>query len=135
MANHQTQKFGVMLKEGLEQAQARLATLEDEAQKVVHDLLGRSQTSRKEVAALLRRVNAQEFLDKDYVKEISGKAKHVGEDVAHRLEELRERAIAVAGVASREQVDELQRDLDRLSRKLDKLLSGAKGVRRDPKAV
>jgi polyhydroxyalkanoate synthesis regulator phasin len=137
MANHQTQKFGVMLKESLEQAQARLTTWEEEAQKVMHGLLDRSHASRKEVAGLLRKVNARkDRLESEYVKEISGRARHVGADVTARLEDLRERAIAVAGVASREQVDELHRDLDRLARKLDKLLSGAgKGVKRDTKAV
>jgi polyhydroxyalkanoate synthesis regulator phasin len=136
MANHQTQKFGVMLKESLEQAQARLTTWEEGAQKVVHDLIDKGQASRKEVAGLLRKVGAQDLLEGDYLREISGRARHVGADVAARLEEVRERAIAVAGVASREQVDELQKDLDRLSRKLDKLLAASgKGVRKDPKAV
>lgn len=121
MANFQTQKLSGFLKGGLEQAQARFATFEEGAQRVVQDLLSKR----------------QDLLAGDYVKEISGRARHVGADVAARLEELRERAIAAAGVASREQVDELQRDLDKLSRKLDKLLSlnAAKKVGKDHKAV
>jgi hypothetical protein len=130
MANqHQTQKFGIMLRESLELAQTRLTTFEEEAQKVV-------QASRKEVAGFLRKVNAQDLFDNDYLKEISGRARHVGADVTARLEGLRERAIAIAGVASRDQVEDIQKDLDRLSRKMDKLLNGgAKKVSKDHKAV
>ncbi len=120
MANQQTQKFGEILKGSLEQAQARIATLEEGAQRVVQDLLGKR----------------QDLLSGDYVKEISGRAKHLGADWAARFEDLRERAIAAAGVASRDQVGELQRDLDKLSRKLDKVLSlNGKKVSKDHKAM
>lgn len=121
MANHQTQKISEILRGSFEQAQARIATLEEGAQRVMQDLLSKR----------------QDFLSGDYVREISGRAKTVGADMAARLEEMRQRAIAVAGVASRDQVDELQRDLEKLSRKLDKVLrlNAGKQVGKDPKAV
>ncbi len=126
---HQTQKLGIMLRESLEQAQMRLTTFEEEAQKVV-------QASRKEVAGLWQKVNAQDLFGNGYFKEISGRARLVGADVTARLEGLRGRAVAIVGVASRNQVEDIQRDLDRLSRKVDKLLNGgARKVSKDRKAV
>jgi predicted transcriptional regulator len=121
-ANHQntlTERF----RESLEQAQSRLTNIEEEAQKMVQDVLDRSRASRKEVSNILARLNSGELIDPKTVKEWQGKAKHVSADLAHRFDELRSRAIAYAGVASREQVEEVARDLDKLSRKIDRLLS------------
>jgi polyhydroxyalkanoate synthesis regulator phasin len=114
------------LKESLEQAQSRLASFEEEAQRVLIDLVAKGRATRKEVAALIARINAPELLEADYVKGISGKAKNVGEDMSRRVEDVRQRMITLAGVASREQVDDLTRDLEKLSRKLDRLLTASK---------
>ena len=128
-ANHQT-KFAERFRDSLEQAQARLSNLEDEAQKVFQEIVDRSKASRKEMTALIAKINAGELFDKHTVKEWQGKAKHVSADIAHRFEELRSRAIAYAGVASREQVDEFAKDLDRLTRKIDKHLGARKSASR-----
>ena len=125
MPNHQP-KFADRFRESLEQAQARLTSLEEEAQKMVQDVLVRSKATRREMASLIAKVNATEIFDPKTVKQWQGKAKHVSADIAHRVEDLRSRAIAFAGVASREQVDELAHDLDKLSRKIDRLVSGKK---------
>lgn len=123
MATNHATRFSERVKESLEQAQARLAALEEEAQRVVA-------ASRKEITNLLQKLNAQDLLD---VKEWSGRARHVGEDMGNRLDELRDRVITFMGVASREQVEELARDLTKLSRKLDRLAT-ARPAARSPRA-
>lgn len=125
-ANH-PQKIADRFKDSLEQAQARLTTLEEEAQKMFQEVVDRSKASRKEMAVIINRLNAGELFDKKTVKQWEGKARHVRVDLAHRLEDLRSRAIQYAGVASRDQVDELAHDLDKLSRKIDRLLNTKKG--------
>lgn len=113
------------VRESIEEAHARLTSFEDEAQKVVADLLRKGRASRKEFKTLIHRLNTHEILEASPMKDLSGRAKHVREDLSHRLEVLVERAIAFSGVASREQVEDLARDLERLSRKLDKAVVGA----------
>ena len=120
-ATNQT-KFAEKMRESLEQAQERLSGIEDEAQKVIQEIIERSKTSRKEMAKMMARLNP----DKATVKQWQGKAKNVSADLVHRFEELRSRAITYAGVASRSQVDALAKDLDKLSRKLDKLMGAKK---------
>ncbi|MBI5546368.1 MAG: hypothetical protein HY901_20975 [Deltaproteobacteria bacterium] len=126
MPANQQNKFAERFRDSLEQAQARLTNLEEEAQKVVQEMLERSKASRKEMANLISKLNSGEFLDRETVKEWQGKARHVSADLAHRFEDLRSRAIAYAGVASRDQVDDLARDLDKLSRKIDRILGAKK---------
>ncbi len=109
------------MKEGIEAAQARLATLEKEAQKVVSELVSKGKASRKDVEELVARFNPEELLEVEVVKDIQGKAKHLASDLSHRIEEVREKVVTFAGVASREQVEDISKELDRLSRKLDKL--------------
>lgn len=128
-ANHQT-KIAERFKDSLEQAQARLTTLEEEAQKMFQEVLDRSKASRKEMSTIINRLNTGEIFDKKTVKQWEGKARHVSADIAHRFEDLRSRAIQYAGVASRDQVDELARDLDKLSRKIDKLLGTKRNVQK-----
>jgi hypothetical protein len=127
MATTTTQtKFAQKMRESLEQAQARLIGIEDEAQRVFKEIIDRSKTSRKEMASMMAKLNGGELFDKKTVKQWQGKARHVSADFIHRFEDLRSRAITYAGVASRDQVDELAKDLDKLSRKLDKLMGAKK---------
>jgi polyhydroxyalkanoate synthesis regulator phasin len=121
--------MGMRVRQGIEQAGVRLTSLEEEAQKMILDLVRRTKASRREVTQLFERLSAQDLLEREAVKEWSGKARHAGTDAVRRLEELRDRAVAYVGIASREQVDELARDFTRLSRKLDKFL----GSRRTPR--
>lgn len=122
--NHQHLKE--RFQDSLERAQARLSTIEEEAQKMVRDVVERSVASRKEIASLIARVNAAEVLENPKVKQWQGKAKHVGDELQHHLEDLRGRVMDFAGVASREQVADLAKDLERLSRKIDRAVAAKK---------
>lgn len=130
MAVHSPMKLAERFRGSLEQAQARLSNLEEEAQKVFQDVVERSKAPRKEMANIIAKINtgAADVFDTEMIKQWQVRAKNVSADFAHRLDDLRVRAVAHAGVATRQQVDELARGLDKLSRKIDRLL-GARSAR------
>lgn len=127
-------KVPEFLREPLEAAQARLAELEEEAQRVIKDLMKKGKESRKEVSILVQRLSKQDWsmgdlkgrmtklgaqsMERAY--ELKGRAESFRADAIERLEELQTKAVAFLGVASREQVEELSRELERLARRLDK---------------
>ena len=114
------------VKEHLEQAQRQFGQLEVEAQKALTTLVLRSRESGREV------------LERPAVKELRKKATWVEGEVRQRLMGLRYRMVeVVGGVASQSQVDAINRELDRLTRKLDDLVAAppAEQPRQDsPKA-
>jgi len=126
-----TVKVPEFLREPLEAAQARLEVLEGETQRVLKELMKKGKTGRREFGDMVEKLSKQDWtvdeLRTRLVKlraqglELAGewrdRARHEAID---RLAELHGKAIAFLGVASREQVAELSRDLERLSRRLDK---------------
>ncbi|HSN92356.1 MAG TPA: hypothetical protein VLS93_14085, partial [Anaeromyxobacteraceae bacterium] len=52
--------------------------------------------------------------------DLRGRAESWRTEALERLSELQARAVAFLGVASREQVDELSREIDRLSKRIEK---------------
>lgn len=121
------------LREPLEAAQARLESFEEEAQKVFKDLVQKGRESRKDFADLVQRLSVQDGYDelrgrvgklrtqgKQRAQALRGKAETFRSDAMERLEDLQSKAIEFLGVASREQVEELSRELERLVKRLDK---------------
>lgn len=133
--NNTSTKVPEFLREPLEAAQLRLTEFEEEAQKVFKDLMQKGKESRKDFQELLQRLSKQDWtMDElrgrvtklrvqgmERAQELRGKADAFRSEAMERLEELQTRAVAFLGVASRDQVKELSRELDRLSRRLDKL--------------
>ena len=134
MAEKSSVKVPEFLREPLEAAQARLAEFEEEAQKVFKDLMKKGKESRKDVAILVQRLSKQDW-NMDEIKgrvtklrdqgmeraqELRGRAESFRSDAMERLEELQTKAVAFLGVATREQVEELSKELERLARRLDK---------------
>jgi hypothetical protein len=108
----------------LEQAQKQMGQLETEAQKALQTLVSRGRESSLEV---LQRLNVNELREKPAVKELEKKATWVGGEVRQRLNGLQDRMVkVVGGVASQSQVEAINRELDRLTRKLDSLVSSKK---------
>jgi len=108
----------------LEQAQKQFGQLETEAQKALQTLVSRSRESSREV---LQRLNVNELREKPAVKELEKKATWVGGEVRQRLNGLQGRMVkVVGGVASQSQVEAINRELDRLTRKIDSLVSPKK---------
>ena len=108
----------------LEQAQKQFGQLESEAQKALQTLVSRSRESSREV---LQRLHVNELREKPAVKELEKKATWVGGEVRQRLNGLQDRMVkVVGGVASQSQVEAINRELDRLTRKIDSLVSPKK---------
>lgn len=124
-------KVPEFLREQLEAAQARLGTLEEETQRVLKDLVQKGKSGGREIGGLVQKLSRQDW-NVDEIRSRLVKLSEHGLEVAsdwtdrarheavERLLELQHRAIAFLGVASREQVEELSRELGRLSRRLEK---------------
>ncbi|QRK14125.1 hypothetical protein JQX13_46765 [Archangium violaceum] len=108
----------------LEHAQKQIEQLEAEAQKAFQTLVSRGRESGREV---LQRLNVNELREKPAVKELEKKATWVGGEVRQRLTVLQSRMVkVVGGVASQSQVEAINRELDRLTRKIDSIISTKK---------
>jgi polyhydroxyalkanoate synthesis regulator phasin len=140
-------KMPDFLREPLVAAQARLEAFEEEAQRVLKDLVDRGRASRKDLEQMVQRLSKQDFsfpemrqrLEKlreqsvERASEWKGKAETFRTEALDRMLELQTRAVHFLGVATREQVEELSRDLDRLARRFDKAEKGAKKSTRKSK--
>jgi polyhydroxyalkanoate synthesis regulator phasin len=127
-------KVPEFLKEPIEAAQARLGQLEGEAQKVWKDLMVKGRASRKDVEQILQRLAKQDwnfpemrqlverlrYQGVEAAAEWRGKAESWRTEALERIVELQGKAISFLGVATREQVDELSRELDRLARRIER---------------
>ncbi len=127
-------KVPVFLREPLEAAQARLEHLEGEAQRIFKDLMDRGRASRRDLEHMVQRLSKQEWTFPEVKHRIErlreqgaeraagwrGKAETFRMEALERIVELQGRAVAFLGVATREQVEELSKELDRLARRLEK---------------
>lgn len=137
-------KFAEFIREPLEAAQARIGHLEGEAQKVWKDLMVKGRAGRKDIEQILQRLARQDWnfpevralLDRlreqgaERAAEWRGKAESFRTEALDRLVELQGRAVAFLGVATREQVEELSREMERLARRIER---GQKGRRNGKK--
>jgi uncharacterized protein YukE len=114
------------VKEQIEEAQKRIQAIEGEAQKALKGLVARGKESRQELQQLLRRFNAKElkFLDNPTVKKLGKRAGAAGMEMKKRLDALQERMIEASGMATQSQIRDLNRELNKLSRKVDTLVKG-----------
>jgi polyhydroxyalkanoate synthesis regulator phasin len=126
-------KVPEFLREPLEAAQARLATIEEEAQKVFKDLMQKGKDSRKDFAGLVRRLSRQDWNEElrahvsklreqgaERAQELRGRAESFRADALERLSEVQAKTVTFLGVATRAEVEELSRELEKLARRLDK---------------
>jgi len=113
------------VKDQLEGAQKRFGELEQEAGKVLRTLKTRGKGSAREVEKFLGQINPETLLENPTVKELGRKATQVGSGLRKRLDGLQTKAVEAVGVASQAQVKELNRELSRLSKKLDQILPPA----------
>jgi hypothetical protein len=139
-------KVPEFLREPLEAAQARLEQFEGDAQRVLKDLMDKGRASRRDLEQMLTRLSKQDWalpemkqrIEKlrdqgvERAAELRGKADAFRVEAMERVVDLQGRAIAFLGVASREQVEELSKELDRLARRIgktEKTRSTKKGTR------
>ena len=125
MAKKQSNGVPDFMKDRLVVAEKRLVAFEQEAQKLLSDLVSRGKKSRKEIQSLIRR--ASELGLSERAEELKDRAEKTGGEVVRRLETLQDRALGLVGVASQAQVEELSSELEKLSRKIERLAKEAKG--------
>jgi hypothetical protein len=108
------------LRESVEVAQARLEVLEAEAQKLLHEVQTRFQkVSGKDWAEVKERLEHLREVGRERAEEWRDKAQEFRVDAAERLETLQERALRFLGVATREEVAELSREINKILKRLD----------------
>ncbi len=127
-------KVPEFLREPIEAAQARLEQFEVEAQRVLKDLVVKGRASRKDFEHMVQRLSKQDWtfpemkhrIDKlreqgvERAVEWRGRAETFRAEALERMIDLQGRAIAFLGVATKDQVDELSKELDRLARRIEK---------------
>jgi hypothetical protein len=127
-------KVPEFLREPLEAAQARLEQFEEEAQKVLKDLMERGRASRKDFEHMVQRLSKQDWTFPEMKNRIEklreqgveravewrGRAETFRAEAMERVIDLQGKAIAFLGVASRDQVEEISKELDRLARRIGK---------------
>ena len=139
-------KFRELFKEPMEAAQVRLGHLEEEAHRVWKDLLLKGRASRKDMEQILVRLAKQGALPEvkhllerlreqgaERAAEWRGKAESFRAEALERMVELQGKAVAFLGVATREQVEELSRELGRLERRIEQGQRARRPARKGPK--
>ncbi|WP_373046257.1 MbeD/MobD family mobilization/exclusion protein [Vulgatibacter sp.] len=111
-------------REQLAAVEQRLQQYENEAQKRIRELADRGSASRKELEELVAKVKSGELLS--HAAELRSRAEQTGTEVLKRLEGLPEKAFERMGVATRPQIAELGQQVNRLSRRLEKLSKQAR---------
>jgi chromosome segregation ATPase len=142
-------KVPEFLREPLHAAQIRLEQLEDEAQRVLKDLMDRGRASRKDIEHMVQKWSRQDWtfpevknrLERlrdqgaERAAELRGRAESFRVEAVERVVDLQSRAVAFLGVASRAEVEELSKELDRLSKRLDRAQKGKKTAKKPSKAA
>jgi hypothetical protein len=112
----------LFVKEQIEDAQKRFAYFEGEAQKVLENFVDRAKESRK---GLLERFNGVEQIkgSLDHLKDMHliEKANESIAEVQRLLVAVQAKVVESVGVASQAQVSQINRELMKLSKKLDAL--------------
>jgi hypothetical protein len=139
-------KIPDFLREPIEQAQARLTSIEENAQKALKDLVEKGRTGRRDLEAMVKKLSKDDRvaelrgrLEKfretgaERAEEWRDRAEHFRAEALDRVTELQSKAIAFLGVASRDQVAELSREIDKLARRIE-ARSKARKARRAGKA-
>ena len=127
-ANHRgAMKVPEFLREPLEAAQSRLGTLEKDAQKLFKDISGRVQKEwRQDWPEMKDRLDKLLAAGRERASEWRGRAEHVRADAMDRLMEL----VKFLGVATRDRLEQLSRDVDRILKRIEK---GRKPRRKAPR--
>ncbi len=147
LENGRSLKVPEFLKEPLEAAQERLEKLEGEAQRVWKDLMVRGRAGRKDLEQILQRLSKQDWSlpeMKQVVERLReqgavraaewrGKAESWRAEALERMVLLQGKAVSFLGVATREQVEELSRELERLAKKIERGQKPKKSGKRSSK--
>ena len=119
-SNAKVDKVEGFLRESVEVAQARLEVIEVEAQKLLHEVQTRFQkVSGKDWAEVRERLDHLREVGMERAEEWKDKAQEFRVEAAEKLENLQVSALRFLGVASREEVAELSREINKILKRLD----------------
>lgn len=107
----------------LDEAQRRFQAFEQDAEAVLKGLISKGKAHRRELEGLMEKLNAGELLESPTVKQLGKKANQASNEVRKKLDGLTTRVVQAAGVASQSQVREINREITKLSKKIDSLLA------------
>lgn len=110
----------------VEAAEKRLVTFEEEAQKLLKDLIAKGKESRKDIRDLLRKAADLDVTER--AEEWKEKAEKTGTEVIKRIEEFQDRALGMMGVASTAQIEGLAHEIQKLARRVDKMTKTANRI-------
>jgi hypothetical protein len=120
--NRSGAKVQEFFRDSLEIAQARLGALEGEAEKLFKDVSTRvTKASRQDWKELRTRVGKLRKAGLEAAGEWRDRAETLRSDLADQLAELQGRAMKVLGVATREEIEDLSREIGRILKRLDEL--------------
>jgi predicted site-specific integrase-resolvase len=115
-------KVQEFLRDSLEVAQTRLEALEGEAEKLFKEVSTRvSKASRQDWKELRTRVERIRKAGLEAAEEWKDRAETFGSDLVEQLAELQGRTMKVLGVASREEIEDLSREISKILKRLDEL--------------
>jgi ElaB/YqjD/DUF883 family membrane-anchored ribosome-binding protein len=115
-------KVQELIRESIEAAQARLETLEGDAQKLIHEVSARVQkVSKKDWKEFRGQVDKLRRAGRDAAEEWKDKAQNFRGEAVDRLLELQVRAMKFLGVATREEVEDLSREIGKILKRLDEV--------------
>jgi hypothetical protein len=127
-------KVPEFLREPLELAQTRIEQVEVEAQRMLKDLVQRGRASRKDLEHMVQRLSKQDWTFPEMKQRIEklrdqgveraaewrDRAETFRAEALDRVLDLQGRAISFLGVATRDQVAEISKELDRLAKRIEK---------------
>jgi hypothetical protein len=135
-------KVPEFLKDQLEHAQVKLGQLEGSAEKALRELMQKGKASRKDLMAVLDKLSKDDRVTDLFgrieklqktgsvrAEEWKERAENFRAEALERILELQGKAVKFLGVATRDEIEELHRELDRLARKFEKVQKARAGSR------
>lgn len=121
METSKTVQLQGFVKQQLEDAQKRFASFEEEAERVLKGLIERGREHGKELEELIQKLNVRDLsvFRKAKIRDLGRTAEEASSEVRRRLDSIQSRVIEAVGVATKAQIDDINRELSRLSKKLD----------------
>lgn len=123
-ANKRSVQIQGFVKQQFEKAQKRFSSLEEGAERMLKGLIERGREQRKEIEGRIQRLNVRDLsvFRNGKLRGLGRGAEEATAEVRRRLDSLQAHVIEALGAASQAQVEAINRELSRLSRKLDSLV-------------
>ena len=128
MAQAKKQGFAEFLRSQVDVVQGRITDFQKEADKLAAELSTRGQHQIKELEKLVTKLEALPLAERS--AEFADRAKAFGEDFVNHFDDFQGKLISFVGVATRDQVSDLARELKTLSKKIDSITKSAKSARK-----